>query len=129
MVDNIKEEILKLRLDYSRDNPVIGDKFILFRSFVVIAAGGEETIQFNVPQGLNVYIVSWAGNYNANSEWTLIVDDETIESRTAPPQSLQDHQKVYTPALIAHNKIEIKINNNDTIPHEYVVEVRGWQRK
>jgi len=125
------DEVYKLRLDFSRDNPVIGDKPIIFREEVEVPGtpASEKTVVFDVPQGLKIYIVGWAGNYVENSLWTFIVDDEYIETRKAPPQSLQDYQKIYTPPIIAHNKIEIRIKNNNALPQTYVVEVRGWQRK
>ena len=129
LITEMRDEIMKLRLDFSRNAPIIGDRSVIHREKIVIPANSEGTILFDVPQGLNVYIMSWAGNYNPDSLWVFIVDDELIETRTAPPQSLQDQQQIYTPPIIAHSKIEIKIKNNASVEQEYIVEVRGWQRK
>lgn len=126
-------EILKLIevliYDYARNNPSVLDKNIIFRQEINLNSGQTGKITYNVPSGHRFYFYAYAGNYQPNSIWKEYVDGKIIAVRTAPPQSLQDHQRIYPCIEIADNKVEIEITNADAVAHNYIIEIRGWLRK
>lgn len=114
---------------YARNNPIVLDSNVIYRKIITIAPNSTEKITYKVPSGYRFYFYSWAGNYVENSEWKEYVDDKLIAIRTAPPQSLQDHQRIYPCIEIASDKVDIEIKNNDNVDHDYIIEIRGWLRK
>lgn len=128
-----QEEIInllkKIAYDYERNNPIALDKNIIYREEVLINPNETKKITYRVPSGYRFFFCSYAGNYNPNSMWKEYVDGKIIAYRTAPPQSLQDHQRIYPCVEIADRDVTIEITNYDNVQHSYIIEIRGWLRK